>query len=69
MTDQQRIDALETRIAFYEQDMERLRDDIDAQQIKILALERHSELLAQRIADLVEAGGDAAPVDERPPHY
>ena len=69
MTDEQRIDALEARIAFYEQDMERLRGDLDAQQLKILTLERRSELLAQRVADLVDAGGEASPVDERPPHY
>lgn len=69
MTDEHRIDALEARIAFYEQDMERLRGDIEAQQRQILALERRSELLARRVADLVDAGGAAPPVDERPPHY
>lgn len=69
MTDEQRIDALEMRIAFYEEDIERLRADMDAQQRQILALERRSELLAARIADLLESGADAPPADERPPHY
>lgn len=69
MTDEQRIDALETRIAFYEEDMDRLRADVEAQQRQILALERRAELLAARIVDLVESGADAPPSDERPPHY
>lgn len=69
MSDATRIEALETRIAFYEQDLEALREAVDAQQQQILALEQRNTLLVQRLADLVEGGGAEGPGDERPPHY
>lgn len=69
MTSERRIEALETQVAFYERDAERLRDAIDAQQRQILALERRCELLAARIAALAEGDGGPPPGDERPPHY
>ena len=69
MSDAEQIEALETRIAFYEQELNELRDAIDAQQQQILTVERRAELLMQRIADLIESGSAAGDGDERPPHY
>ncbi|MEL6949639.1 MAG: SlyX family protein [Pseudomonadota bacterium] len=69
MSDDEDIEALETRIAFYEQELSELRDAIDAQQQQILAVERRAELLMQRIADLIEGGSATGDGDERPPHY
>ncbi|MEO0615288.1 MAG: SlyX family protein [Pseudomonadota bacterium] len=69
MSDDEQVEALETRIAFYEQELSELRDAIDAQQQQILAVERRAELLMQRIADLIEGGSASGDGDERPPHY
>lgn len=69
MSDDEQIEALETRIAFYEQELNELRDAIDAQQQQIMAVERRAELLMQRIADLIESGSASGDGDERPPHY
>lgn len=65
------VTQLESKLAFLEQDVSELRDSIDAHQRQILALERHCELLTERLREAIEAGeaGAGTTTDERPPHY
>ena len=62
-----RIDALESRLAYQEQTIEQLNDTITAQWKQIDALTRQMTALKER---LQEAEADRpAPANERPPHY
>ena len=66
-----RIEQLESQLAFLDQDMSALRDSVDAHQRQILALERHCEVLTERLRQAIEDGGPTSDpdADERPPHY
>lgn len=65
----ERMDELESRLAFQDDTIQALNDVIAAQQLELGRLRRSLELLAQRQADfaaqLPDGGGDEAP----PPHY
>lgn len=65
----ERVDELESRLAFQDDTIQALNDVIAAQQLELGRLRRSLELLAQRQAEfaarLPDTGGDEAP----PPHY
>ncbi len=63
----ERIDALESRLAYQDQTIEQLNETITAQWKQIDALTRQLSALTER---LQEAETNApAPANERPPHY
>jgi SlyX protein len=63
----ERIDALETRIAYQDDTLEALNETITAQWKQIDALTRQLAELRERLQEA--EGGAAAPINERPPHY
>ena len=67
-TDTERIDGLESRVAFQDDTIQQLNDALVAQQARIDALQAE---LAQLIATLRAGTGDSEtkPADEVPPHY
>ncbi len=69
MTDEQRLEEIETRIAYQELAIEDLGGSIDALQDRLRQLEQ----AVRRLAEELEAGsGPSGPQvsgDERPPHY
>jgi SlyX protein len=63
----ERIDALESRLAYQDQTIEQLNETMTAQWKQIDALTRQVTALTER---LQEAEADApATANERPPHY
>jgi SlyX protein len=63
----ERIDALESRLAYQDQTIEQLNETITAQWKQIDALTRQLAALSER---LQEAEAERpAPGNERPPHY
>lgn len=70
---EQRIIAIETKIAYQEDTIAQLNDVVCKQQIQIDALERLTQQLIGRVHDLSEASAQSTGVfsatDERPPHY
>lgn len=63
----ERIDALESRLAYQDRTIEQLNETITAQWKQIDALTRQLSALTER---LQEAEANApAPASERPPHY
>lgn len=63
----ERIDALESRLAYQDQTIEQLNETITAQWKQIDALTRQLAALTERLQE-AEAGSPA-PANERPPHY
>jgi SlyX protein len=63
----ERIDALESRLAYQDQTIEQLNETITAQWKQIDALTRQMTALNDRLQD-AEADRPA-PANERPPHY
>ena len=63
----ERIDALESRLAYQDQTIEQLNETITAQWKQIDALTRQVAGLCERLQD-AEADRPA-PANERPPHY
>lgn len=64
----QRLIDLETRIAFQEDSIQALSDEIYRQQKELDRLQQLCNLMLQQLQD-VNAGGPTGPVDEKPPHY
>ena len=63
----ERIDALESRLAYQDQSIEQLNETITAQWKQIDALTRQLAALTDRLQE-AEANAPAA-ANERPPHY
>ena len=63
----ERIDALESRLAYQDQTIEQLNETITAQWKQIDALTRQLAALTERLQD-AEANVPL-PANERPPHY
>ncbi|WP_028162592.1 SlyX family protein [Bradyrhizobium elkanii] len=63
----ERIDALETRIAYQDDTIETLNETITAQWKQIDALTRQMGELRGRLQEA--ESNTAAPINERPPHY
>lgn len=65
-----RLELIETRLAFQEQAIQELSDTVYRQEQQITALERAFGLLKNRIAEITAASlPEAEPDDETPPHY
>lgn len=71
MTDTQklveRIDALEIRVAYQDDTIEKLNSAVTAQWAQIDTLTRQLALVTERLDDAAPAAGD--PFGEKPPHY
>lgn len=65
---EQRLEALESRIAHQDQTIHDLSQELFAQQKQVEQLQRHTRLLAQRLEEARHGVADAVG-DERPPHY
>jgi len=63
----ERVDALESRLAYQDQTIEQLNETITAQWKQIDALTRQLTALNERLQE-AEAN-PPAPANERPPHY
>jgi SlyX protein len=63
----ERIDALESRLAYQDRTIEQLNETITAQWKQIDALTRQLSALTERLQE-AEASSPA-PANERPPHY
>ena len=70
---EQRIIAIETKIAYQEDTIAQLNEVVCKQQTQIDVLERLTQQLIGRVRDLSEASaqsnGSLSAADERPPHY
>ena len=66
-----RLDDLESQLAFQEDTIEALNKLVQTQSQEIDLLRRHIELLANKVAPIVERSGidQFNPDNERPPHY
>ncbi len=67
----QRLDEVETQLAFQDDLHRRLDETVARQDREILELKRQLRALAERMAELRDAGAAAtgSPADEVPPHY
>ena len=63
-----RMDRLEERIAYLTRAVEDLSDVVAAQAVELDRLTRLTRLLAEREAER-EAGQDAPPANQKPPHW
>jgi len=66
---EERLEKLETKISFQEDQIEELNKTIYQQQQKLERLESICEALARELRALAEAGNDGKSANERPPHY
>jgi SlyX protein len=64
----ERIDALESRLAYQDQTIEQLNETITTQWKQIDMLTRKLAALTERLQE-AEANTAVAPASERPPHY
>lgn len=66
--DEQRLITLETRLAFQDDELRRLKALYAAHQQQLYRLENLLEQLLQRVQTLQDSAADR-PGNERPPHY
>lgn len=66
---EERIEKIETKLAFQEDLIEELNKTVYQQQQKLDRLEATCAALARHIASLAEAAKDGATAHEKPPHY
>lgn len=70
---QARVDELETRLAFQEDTLQTLGEQLAHQHELISQQQAMLQAVYRQLRDVQasagDAGGDAAPADERPPHY
>lgn len=67
--DKERLELIETRLAFQEQAIQELSDTVYRQERAISALETALEMLRNRVGELAGSVPETAPEDETPPHY
>lgn len=65
---EQRLTDLETRIAFQEDTIQTLSDELYRQQKELERLQQLCNLMLQQLQDL-NSGDAPGPIDEKPPHY
>ena len=63
----ERLDALETRLAYQDETIEQLNQTITAQWKQIDALTRQATQLSERVQEAETSA--PGPANERPPHY
>lgn len=66
---EERIEKIETKVAFLEDLIEELNKTVYRQQQMLERLEATSAALARHIASLAESAKDGQPAHEKPPHY
>ena len=66
---EERIIAIETKLAHQEQMLIELNDALANQQDSIITLERLCASIAERLRSLDDGESSSPPDDERPPHY
>ena len=66
---EERIDNIETKIAYQEDMIEELNKTVYQQQQKLDRLEAVCASLAKHLDALAAAKHDGMPANERPPHY
>jgi SlyX protein len=64
----ERIDALEMRVAYQDDTIEKLNAVVTSQWAQIDALKRQLAALSERL-DEAAAAGPRDPLSEKPPHY
>ncbi|TRW48501.1 SlyX family protein [Aliidiomarina halalkaliphila] len=64
----ERMERLETQLAFQEDTIAELNDLITEQNRELQKLHKHMILMVERVQQLDDDQKDA-PIDERPPHY
>lgn len=69
MTDSERLDALEIRIAYQDEIIEDLNKTVVAQWKEIERLTRELAMLADRVTRAEESGGPDPADEPPPPHY
>ena len=69
MNDENRLIELESKVAYQDQAIADLGDEIYRQQQQIKRLEDQCRQLLARLETLATAAPAANPVDEVPPHY
>lgn len=66
---EERLENIESKISFQEDQIEELNKTVYLQLQKIERLEAICEALARQVRSLAEAGNDGIAANERPPHY
>ena len=66
---EERLEKLETKISFQEDQIEELNKTVYQQDQKLERLQTICEVLARELRELAEAGNDGKTANERPPHY
>jgi SlyX protein len=66
---EERLENIETKISFQEDQIEELNKTVYQQQQKLERLEAICKTLARELRSLAEAGNEGKPGNERPPHY
>jgi len=69
MTDQSRIEKLETALAYQEQAVEDLNKTVLAQAAEIAALKRLVGNLGERLREIADNPALSEPPEPPPPHY
>ena len=68
--DEERLVKIETKIAFQEQTIKKLNDEIYEQQQEILRITSICDILMNQMKEFSEfIPGSDAPGNEKPPHY
>ncbi len=65
----ERLEALEIKVAYQERTIAQLNDALVAQQRRLDELEARYQALRGELESLAESGGTAPGVPEKPPHY
>jgi len=67
----QRLDDLETQLAFQDDTINALEQLVREQNIELQTMQRYLRLLAEKVTPLddSESSDQLNPADERPPHY
>ena len=68
MPEQERIDALETKVAFQDEAIEELNKEVFKLQKMFLLVKEQVEILAVKLKE-TEPGYEAVEQDDLPPHY
>ncbi len=66
---EERLENIETKISYQEDQIEELNKTVYQQQQKLDQLEEICRALARHVQALAEAGNEGKPANERPPHY
>lgn len=64
----ERLDSLETQLAFQEDTISELNHLLTQQGNELQRIQKHLMIVAERLQQIPE-GSNQSPIDERPPHY